>query len=147
VIRDILNEIVSRGDAFLYDSPFTSTSTRQWVDSHTAAFVAEGKGGIDGGYVIRPNQPGRGNHVCNAAYMVAESARGKGAGRILGEHSLAEAKRLGFTAMQFNAVVSTNTPAVALWTSLGFRVIGTLPAAFRLPDSRFSDLHVMFRDL
>ena len=140
-----LNEIVARGDAFLYDTPFTPASTQAWIESHAAGFVAELDRAIVGGYVLRANQPGHGSHVCNAAYMVAESARGHGVGRMLGEHSLMEAKRLGFTAMQFNAVVATNASAVRLWKSLRFETIGTLPGAFRLGTGQLVDLHVMYR--
>lgn len=143
----ILNEIVARGDAFLYDRPFTPSSTQTWVDSHAAGFVGEIEDVLVGGYVLRANQPGRGSHVCNAAYMVAASARGHGVGRLLGEHSLLEARRLGFTAMQFNAVVSTNAPAVRLWKTLGFATIGTLPGAFRLGTGQLVDLYVMYRTL
>ncbi len=146
-IRAVLNQIVERGDAFLYDTPFTDASALDWVNAHTAAFVAVLAGDVVGGYVLRPKQPGRGGHVCNAAYMVGESARGRGIGYALGEHSIAEAKRLGFTAMQFNAVVSTNAHAVKLWKSLGFETVGTLPRAYRHRDGHFVDLLVMFRPL
>ena len=36
------------------------------------------------------------------------------------EHSLEQARRLGFSAMQFNIVVSTNEAAIALWKRHGF---------------------------
>ena len=32
--------------------------------------------------------------------------------------------------MQFNYVIATNTPAVNLWKSLGFNIVGTLPQVF-----------------
>jgi L-amino acid N-acyltransferase YncA len=146
-IAAILNAIVAHGDAFVYDTPFTPDSARAWIESHVAGFVAEQDGAVVAGYVLQPNQPGRGSHVCNAAYLVAESARGRGLGRLLGEHSLVEAKRLGFSAMQFNAVVATNTSAIRLWRGLGFETIGTLPGAFRDGGGRFVDLHVMYRAL
>ena len=31
--------------------------------------------------------------------------------------------------MQFNAVVATNARAIALWESLGFTIVGTVPRA------------------
>ena len=49
--------------------------------------------------------------------------------------------------MQFNFVVSTNTAAVALWQSLGFAIVGTLPGAFRHQEFGFVDAYVMFRSL
>src|SRR5262245_29675047 len=108
----IINEVVERGDAFVYDVPFTSESMKGYIESHAATFVVSMNGNVAGGYVLRPNLPGRGSHVVNASYMIASDARGRGLGRLLGEHSLVEAKRLGFKAIQFNAVVSSNDAAV-----------------------------------
>jgi ribosomal protein S18 acetylase RimI-like enzyme len=79
--------------------------------------------------------------------MVAPAAMRKGVGRSMGEHALREARRLGFRAMQFNFVVSTNEPAVRLWQALGFQIVGTLPGAFRHAQNGFVDAYVMFRSL
>ncbi len=65
----------------------------------------------------------------------------------MGEHALDEAKRAGYAAMQFNFVIATNTPAVRLWTDLGFEIAGTLPRAFRLPNGQLVDAYVMRQDL
>lgn len=108
-------------------------------------FVATRAGRVLGCYVLRANHGGRGGHVANASYAVAEGARGQGVGKALGEHSLEEARRRGFLAMQFNFVVSTNTGAVALWRELGFEIVGSLPAAFRHPRLGLVDAYVMHR--
>jgi ribosomal protein S18 acetylase RimI-like enzyme len=79
--------------------------------------------------------------------MVAPNAQGQGIGRAMGEHCLTEARRLGFRAMQFNFVVSTNTSAIHLWQQLGFKIVGTLPGAFRHPQAGYVDVYVMFRSL
>ena len=79
--------------------------------------------------------------------MVSASARGRGVGRAMAEHSLNEARRLGFRAMQFNFVVSTNEDAIHLWKKLGFEIVGTLPGAFKHPDRGYVDAYVMFRAL
>ena len=50
-------------------------------------------------------------------------------------------------AMQFNAVVETNTAAVKLWQDLGFTIIGTVPEAFDSPAHGRVGLHVMHRYL
>jgi ribosomal protein S18 acetylase RimI-like enzyme len=102
---------------------------------------------IVGTYILRPNQSGPGSHVANAAFMVAPDARGMGIGRKMGEHSLSEARRIGFRAMQFNFVVSTNASAIRLWQQLGFKIIGTLPGAFRHPEKGYVDVYVMYRSL
>jgi ribosomal protein S18 acetylase RimI-like enzyme len=109
--------------------------------------VAESGGQVVGTYILKPNQPALGSHVANAAFMVSPAARGLGVGKRMGEHCLVEARRLGFRAMQFNFVVSTNEAAVRLWQQLGFEIIGTLPEAFRHSQRGFVDAYVMFRTL
>jgi ribosomal protein S18 acetylase RimI-like enzyme len=54
---------------------------------------------------------------------------------------------MGFRAMQFNLVVSTNERAVRLWQRLGFATVGTLPGAFRHRELGFVDAFVMFKTL
>lgn len=147
-LRQIFNSIIEAGEAFTYDTPFSDHAMKEYVWSFTSGgWVAELDGRVVGGYVLRPNQPGRGSHVCNATYVVDASVRGQKLGRRLGEHSLATAKEIGFTAMQFNAVVSTNGAAVNLWTSLGFQTVGTVPDGFRRADGSCVALYIMYRAL
>ena len=112
-----------------------------------AGFVAELVGQVVGTFVIRPNVPGPGAHVANASYAVRADVRGIGLGRQMGKASLSLAAELGYTAMQFSTVVSTNANAVHLWRSLGFRIVGTIPDGFRLPDASYVSHHVMYRAL
>jgi GNAT superfamily N-acetyltransferase len=79
--------------------------------------------------------------------MVDPRHRGRGVGRALGRHVVDWCRAAGYRGIQFNAVVETNTTAVALWHSLGFRTIGTVPAAFNHPDHGYVGLHVMWLDL
>ena len=65
----------------------------------------------------------------------------------MAEHCLSEARRLGFRAMQFNFVVATNQSAIHLWQLLRFKIVGTLPGAFRHPEKGYVDVYVMFRSL
>jgi L-amino acid N-acyltransferase YncA len=102
---------------------------------------------VVGAYTLHPNQNGGGSHVANAAFIVAANTRGQGVGRAMGEHCMSEARRLGFRAMQFNFVVSTNESAVKLWQTLGMKIVGTLPGAFRHPTRGYVDVYVMFRSL
>lgn len=104
-------------------------------------------GTVLGSAKLVPNQLGPGDHVANASFMVAPAAAGRGVGRALAEHVLALARAEGYRAMQFNAVVASNTRAVALWRSLGFEVVGRVPEAFRHPGLGFVDLLVMHRRL
>jgi GNAT superfamily N-acetyltransferase len=118
-----------------------------WFRADTHTYVAEEDGGVVGTYILRPNQSGPGSHVANAAFMVARDAEGAGVGRRLAEHCLTEARRIGFRAMQFNFVISTNTRAIHLWNQLGFKIVGTLPGAFRHPEKGYVDVYVMYRSL
>lgn len=119
-----------------------------WCDPAHAAFVAEDAGGaLLGTSYLRANQRGGGAHVANAGYVTAEAARGRGVARALTVHSFDAARVRGFTAMQFNIVVSTNTRAVALWQALGFATVGRVPGAFRHPVLGAVDTLVMHRML
>lgn len=122
-----------------FESYWTARGGEQWV-------VCE-DGVVLGGFTLRANHPDRGAHVGTATYLVANGARGKGAGLRLGERSIERARALGFRSMQFNFVVSTNVSAVRLWTRLGFRIVGTLPRAFRRASGELVDAYVMFKDL
>jgi len=112
---------------------------------HLCRVRADGQ--VLGTYFIKPNQPGLGAHVCNCGYVVAPAAQGQGIASEMCQHSQAEAKAMGFRAMQFNLVVSTNQRAVRLWRKLGFSVVGTLPRAFRHLHLGYVDALVMFKEL
>ncbi len=145
----VLEPVFRAGETFPHDPAIDSDTAHQaWVGAVAATFVAtDADGSIVGTYYLRPNQPCLGAHVANAGYVVAEAARGQGVGHALCRHSQEEARRLGFTAMQFNLVVSTNTAGVAAWSRNGFRTIGRLPGAFRHPRLGEVDALVMFKTL
>jgi ribosomal protein S18 acetylase RimI-like enzyme len=139
---------VREGDAFAFSEDTSREEALAiWRGRGSAAYVAVVDGEVLGTYYVKPNQPGRGAHVCNAGYMVARAARGRGVGRAMGAHSLAEARRLGYRAMQYNFVVATNTGAVELWKKLGFQVVGRVPGAFRHAREELVDALVMYRQL
>ncbi len=147
-IWDIFHAVVAPGDTYLFDPHISrEDALGYWLHSSARCYVAERDGVIVGTYILKPNQPGLGSHIANAAFMVAPTARGLGLGRVMGEHCVSEACRLGFRAMQFNFVVSTNEAAIRLWQQLGFKIVGTLPGAFRHSHKGFVDAHVMFRSL
>jgi L-amino acid N-acyltransferase YncA len=147
-IWDIFREVVAVGDTYAFDPGMSrEEALAYWFGAGTHTFVAENDRRVVGTYILKANQAGPGAHVANAAYMVAEEARGSGVGRKMAEHSLSEARRLGFRAMQFNFVVSTNASAIHLWQQLGFKIVGTLPGAFRHPRAGYVDVYVMFRSL
>jgi len=144
----IFSAVVAGGDTYTFEPGTPEADARRFLlGPGTDCFVAERGGEIVGTYVLRPNQPGLGAHVANAGYLVRPGEFGGGIGTAMGEHSLAEARAAGYRAMQFNAVVSTNTRAVALWERLGFRIIGTVPEAFRHAREGDVALHIMHRAL
>ena len=108
-------------------------------------FVVEEGGKILGTYYIKSNQLGAGSHVCNCGYMVSAKARGKGLGTAMCEHSQEVALELGYKAMQFNCVVTSNQAAVRLWHKLGFETVGRLPKAFEHPSRGYVDALVMYK--
>src|SRR5437773_4724877 len=147
-IWNIFHEIIAAGDTYAFDPQMPrEEALAYWFRTDTHTYVAEKDGGVFGTYILRPNQLGPGSHVANAAFMVAPDAEGAGVGRRMAEHCLSEARRMGFRAMQFNFVVSTNTSAIHLWEQLGFKVVGTLPGAFRHLEKGYVDVYVMYRSL
>jgi len=147
-IWDIFREVVAAGDTYAFDPGMSRhDALGYWFQADTRTYVAKSRGRILGTYILRPNQSGGGSHVANAAFMVAPDARGQGIGREIAEHCLSEARLLGFRAMQFNFVVSTNDSAVRLWQKLGFKIVGTLPSAFHHPEKGYVDVYVMYRSL
>ena len=144
----ILEAVVAGGDTFAWPPGLPLEEGRRlWTAPPTLAFVAREAGVVVGSYFLRPNQPGLGDHVANAGYIVAPAARGRGIARALCEHSLEAARAAGFTAMQFNFVVSTNEGAVRVWRRCGFEVVGRVPRAFRHRDLGPVDVLVMHRFL
>ena len=145
----ILQTTFGAGDTYAY-APDSSEQAihRAWIELPQATFVAtDANGQILGTYFIKANQTGLGDHVCNCGYVVSQAAQGQGVAAAMCEQSQQEAIRLGFLAMQFNLVVSTNERAVRLWQRLGFAVVGTLPKAFRHQALGMVDALVMFKTL
>jgi len=144
----MLEPLVRAGEVFALDHAMSEADgLAYWCGADKATFVAEDGGEILGSYYIRANQAGGGAHVCNGGYMTAAQAGGRGVAQAMGRHSLDEARRRGFRAMQYNFVVSTNVRAVRLWEYLGFAVVGRLPAAFHHPEHGYVDAVVMFQAL
>lgn len=114
--------------------------------SSNSVFVAELADTVVGTAYVKPNMPGLGDHVCNAGWMVAPAHQGRGVGRAFAEYVMEQAREQGYRGMQFNAVVATN-PAVGLWESLGFEIVGTVPDAFRHSEQGFTPVHIMYRRL
>ena len=147
-IWKIFQAVVAPGDTYSFTGETTERdAVLYFLGPNITCFVADDDGRVAGMYKLIPNRIGRGAHVSNASFMVDPTAQGKGIGHALGEHCLAEARRQGYEAMQFNFVVSTNTAGVMLWKKLGFKVVGTLPKAFNHARLGKVDAYVMHRFL
>ena len=145
-IWDIFYQVVKKGDTFAFDPESNKADFKNlWMSSHVRTFVAELNGKVRGTYILRQNQPGLGGHVANAAYMVHPEACGQGIGSAMGSHSIKQAKKLGFSAIQFNFVVSTNLVAIQLWLKLGFKIVGAVPKAFNHQKLGLVDIYIMHR--
>lgn len=144
----IVRDVLAAGDTYAW--PTHPSRAEGLALMHPPAghtFVAEDDGEVLGLYYLKANHQGPGDHVANCGYMTAPAARGRGVGEAMCRHSLVQARAIGFRAMVFNAVVSTNTGAVRLWQRCGFAIVGTVPAAFRHPVLGDVAVHVMHRPL
>jgi ribosomal protein S18 acetylase RimI-like enzyme len=147
-VWQIIKSVISTGDSYTFAPDSAKEKMLEfWFSGEKETYVAVLDNEIVGTFFLKANQPDLGSHICNAGYMVAEKAKGKGVGRKMAEFSLPEAKRLGFKAMQFNFVVKSNEIAVKLWLSLGFEIIGEIPEAFQHKNSGLTNALIMYRKL
>lgn len=142
------HRVVAAAETYTWDPGTSEEAARVlWMDPAKRVFVVEDDAArVVASARLGPNYAGPAALVANAAFMVDPDRSGRGIGRALAEHVLAAAAADGYRAMVFNAVVETN-PAVRLWTSLGFMVVGTVPEAFDHPRHGPVGLHVMHRKL
>lgn len=143
----VIEPVFRAGETYAFSPDITAEEAyKVWIETPAATFVAvDLNQAIVGTYYIKPNQPALGAHVCNCGYIVDENARNQGLASLMCDHSQTQAVAMGFLAMQYNLVVSTNESAVRLWKKHGFEIIGTLPKSFR--HSRFGlvDAHIMYK--
>lgn len=142
--------IVKAGETFTYPMDLEEQTAQEWwmlPEPDRTVVAVDGGGVVLGTAKMNRNHMGNAAHIASASYMVAPAAEGRGVGRALCEYTLEWARTAGFRAMQFNAVVQTNTRAVGLYESLGFEVLGTLPEGFAHPVHGYVGLHVMYRSL
>lgn len=149
-IWPFLREIVAAGETYTLPRDITEDDARAvWMPAPPGAtFVAvDDDGTVLGSAKAGPNQLGPGSHVGTGSFVVDPASAGRGVGRALGEHVIAWSTAQGFRSIQFNAVVATNTRALALWHSLGFTTVGVVPEAFDHPEQGLVGLTVMHRAL
>lgn len=139
-ITEIWNEVVEDGVAFPQEEPLTPENADSFFSSQSFTGAAILDGEVVGVYILHPNNVGRCGHICNASYAVKRSARGKHVGEALVSDCIKTAKKLGFSILQFNAVVATNKPALSLYKKLGFTQLGVISKGFRMKDGHYEDI-------
>lgn len=144
----ILEPVFRAGETYPYPMDISEAEAKAyWMNPPLESYVAVKDGAVLGVLYLRPNQPSLGAHVCNCGYVASPKSAGLGIGAQMCEWSQIEARRLGYSAMQYNLVVATNTRAVALWQRLGFAVVGNLPKAFKHAKLGLVDALVMYKEL
>jgi GNAT superfamily N-acetyltransferase len=144
----MLRPVIRAGETYAIAPDISEDAARAyWCGPSRQTFVAEGEGALLGTYYLTANFAGPADHVCNCGYVTATAAQGRGVARAMLAHSLEAARMAGFRAMQYNCVVATNTRATQLWQTHGFEIVGTLPEAFRHPETGYVDDYVMWKPL
>lgn len=138
---EIWNEIVRAGNAFPQIDELDEKTGEEFFRSQSYTGIAVDENGESVGlYILHPNNVGRCGHICNASYAVKSGLRGKHIGEALVRGCIKTAKRLGFGILQFNAVVRSNKPALALYEKLGFVKLGVIPKGFLMKDGTYEDI-------
>ncbi len=143
----IWNQVVEEGVAFPQEDFLDEESGRAFFAAQSHCGVAELDGEVVGMYILHPNNIGRCGHLCNASYAVDSARRGAHIGEALVTDCLAQAKRLGFHVIQFNAVVECNVHARHLYERLGFTLLGTVPGGFRMKDGHYENICLYYHTL
>ncbi|MDX8464991.1 N-acetyltransferase [Mesorhizobium sp. VK23B] len=147
-IWSILEPVLRAGETYVLPRDWNrDQALGYWFSVGHDVFVAEEAGDVIGCYYLHANQRGGGAHVANCGYVTSAASSGRGIATAMCEHSLQRAADLGFRAMQFNFVISSNERAVKLWRRLGFDIVGTIPQAFDHPRLGYVDAFVMHRML
>ena len=142
----VFSAVIQAQETYAFDPDMTlEQGYHLWCEMPLKTYVFLENDVVSGSYYIKANAMGPGKHICNCGYMVAPEARGKGIARQMCEHSQQQALALNFDAMQFNSVVSTNEVAVKLWQKLGFKIVGTIPKAYKHGKSGYVDSYVMYK--
>jgi len=141
-------EVVYAQETYAFDPNIDFESAYNlWCSSPQKTYVIKDDGAILGSYYIKANAAGPSSHISNCGYMVNPKSRGRGIARKLCVHSQQVAAELGYSAMQFNSVVSTNEIAINLWKKLGYKIIGTIPKAYNHKKLGYVDSFIMYKQL
>ena len=144
----VFKTVIQDQETYTFDPELTfDQAFETWCELPLKTYVVRLESRVVGTYYLKPNAAGPSAHICNCGYMVDPQARGQGIAKQMCEHSQEVARQLGFTAMQFNSVVSTNSAAIRLWKKLGFNIIGTIPKAYQHKTLGLVDSFIMHKFL
>lgn len=151
-LAKLYERIVADGTSYPHERPLTEDEFQDyWVRGKSTVVAYErprkDKADLLGAFYLKPNWPGRAQHVANAGFIVAPEWRNRGVAWLLATAMLDYAKELGYRSVIFNLVFSENQVARYLWEKLGFRVLGVIPGAVRMNDGQYQDALIMFRSL
>jgi ribosomal protein S18 acetylase RimI-like enzyme len=142
------HRIAVEGETYSWNPESTSDQARDdWLvrpPGRTIVGMAEDQ--VRASAQLQPNY-GPASKIANASFIVDPEFSGRGIGRQLVTHVLDEARKDGYWAMVFNAVVETNAAAVHLYETFGFEILATVPDAFAHPTKGFVGLHIMHKRL
>jgi len=146
MVRDVARD----GTTFAYDPALTEEQAREdWMTPAPGRVVVacSPETRVLGVANMYANRPGPGAHIASGSLIVAREARHNGVGDRLVSDMVEWCRSQRFAAIQFNAVVDTNTAAIRLYERHGFITVGTAPGAFEHPGKGRVGLRIMWRDL
>jgi L-amino acid N-acyltransferase YncA len=146
-ITEIYNEAITERTACCDLEPRSLENRTEWFkqfDSRHPIFVGTGGGSVCayGCLMAYSPKPGYRFSAEHSVY-VARSARGRGHGKTMLTHLIAEARRLEYHYLE-GGIFAHNATSLALHKSLGFREMGTKREVASL-DGRWADVVILAR--
>jgi RimJ/RimL family protein N-acetyltransferase len=147
-----INALTKEGTYLLIDKPVTLKQEKQWFKSQIQA-IKKGEqiylkalvnGRLIGDCVAKPGF-GRNKGNVNLGIAILKKWRGKGLGAILLKELIKRSEQKWHPKNIYLHVVSENKTAHALYTSLGFRCIATLPHWFEY-HGKYLDEYLLLLD-
>lgn len=136
-VQTLLNDVIKEGMSWPFEEPLTDLEFRSYFFSHTALVARNSNGDVIGAFYCKPNFPGRCSHYCNGGFITDPKYRRQGVASVMGRAFLRVAKDLGFRAVLFNLVFTSNHASIRLWEKLGFKRLARLPLVGRLREGDF----------
>lgn len=142
--KRLMNDVIEEGMSWPFDKPLSDIQFRNYFLSHSALVARSLSGDVIGAFYCKPNFPGRCAHFCNGGFITDPRFRGRGIATAMGEVYLRVARDLGFEAVFFNLVFTSNVPSIRLWEKLGFQRMARLPGLGHLREGTFDALQYYY---